>query len=63
MKINQQIKNNKSNLIYDNKHTFYKYNNIAKLASVSFKSKYSYLQQFCNDLKEFNKLDPKKENT
>ena len=51
MEINQQIKNNKPNLIYDNKHTFYKYNNIEKLASFSFKSKYSYLQQFCNDLK------------
>ena len=53
-------KYNKPDLIYDNKYAFCEYQNTDKFDSLSFKSKYSYLQERYNDLKEFNKLDLKK---
>ena len=37
---------NKSNLIYDSRHYFYRCNNIEKFASLHFKLKYSHLQVF-----------------
>ena len=53
---------NKSNLIYNSKYSFYKYYwDSKKSDSLSFKSKYSFLFEFFNDLNKFNNLIEKKE--
>ena len=55
---------NKSNLIYNSKYSFYKYyRDNEKSDNLSFKSKYSFLYEFLNDLNKFNKLKTIKEIT
>ena len=57
-------KYNKWNLIYDSKHSFYRYrNNKKKNANFSFKSKYSFLIEFYYGLEIFDRLDPQKRHT
>ena len=57
-------KYNKLDLIYDSKYRFYEcYRDIKKLDKLSFKSKYSFLFEFFNELNKFNKLKTKKEKT
>ena len=47
---------NKSNLIFNSKYSFYKYyRDSKKFDNLSFKSSYSFLYEFLNDLNEFNK--------
>ena len=55
-------KYNKSDLICNSKYSFYKYyRDNKKIDSFSFKSKYSFLFEFFDDLNEFNKLKTQKE--
>ena len=54
---------NKSNLIYDSNHSFYKYHNINKFDNLSFKSKHSLLVNVFNDLDKFSRVKTHKENT
>ena len=56
-------KYNKSNLIYDSNHSFYKYHNINKFDNLSFKSKHSLLVNVFNDLDKFSRVKTHKENT
>ena len=56
-------KYNKSDLIYNSKYIFYKYYRyVKKFDNLSFKSKYSFLFEFFNDLNKFNNLKTQKEN-
>ena len=48
-----------SNLIY-NKLSFYRYSDDTKFDSLSFKSKYSYLLSFYDDLQKLIKIKPAK---
>ena len=55
-------KHNKSNLIYGSSYNFFKYyRDIKKFGNLSFKSVYSYLISFFNNLNKFNKLKLQKE--
>ena len=56
-------KYNRSNLIYNNKYSFYKYYNNKKFNSLSLTSKYPILLSFYIDLNKFNNLNPQKEST
>ena len=54
-------KYNKSDLICDGNHNFYKYHDIKRFNSIPFKSKYSFLFEFYYDLETFGCLYPLKE--
>ena len=55
---------NKSNLIYNSKHSFYKYYcDSKKFDSLSLKSKYSFLLEFSKDLNKFKESKTKKQKT
>ena len=55
-------KYNKSNLIYNSNSSFFKYYcDLKNFYNPSFKSMYSLLISFFNDLDKFNKLKPQKE--
>ena len=57
-------KYSKSDLIYDANHSFYKYfGDNKKFDSLSFKSEYSFLVDFFNDLDKLNELKTQKEKT
>ena len=54
----------KSDLIYHSNYRFFKYyRDIKKFDNLSLKSKYSFLEEFSNDLNKFNKLKTLKERT
>ena len=53
---------NTSNLIYDNKYSFYPCYNTKDFNSLSPKSKYPFLLLFYSDLNKFNDLNPREEN-
>ena len=54
----------KKNQHLKNKYSFYKYYQASKkFDNLSFKSKYSFLAEFFNDLNKFNKLKTKRKNT
>ena len=53
-------KYNRSNLIYDNKHSFYEYYDIKKFNSHSLESNLPILASFDNDLNKYNTLKPQK---
>ena len=53
-------KYNRSNLIYNMKHSFWEYYNTKNFFSLSFTSKYPILLLFYSDLEKFNNLNPKK---
>ena len=56
-------KYSKSDLTYDANHSFYKYfRDNRTFNNFSFKSEYSFLVEFFNDLDELNKLKTQKEN-
>ena len=55
--IKKRKKYNKSNLIY-NKLSFYSYSDNKKFGSLSFKSKYSNLLSFYDDLQKLIKMKP-----
>ena len=53
-----------SDLIYNSNYSFYKnYRDSKKFDSLSFKSKYSFLPEFFNDLNKFNMPKTQKEKT
>ena len=52
---------NKSDLIYDSKHSFCKYHTIKKFYNLSLQPKYSFLVDFFNDLDKFSNLKTLKE--
>ena len=54
-------KYNKSDLIYNSKHSFYKYYDIKEFDKLSLESKDSFLAKFFNDLDKFSKLKILKE--
>ena len=57
-------KYNKSDLIYDTNHSFYKYCRDTKnFDSLSFRSEYSFLHRFLDDINKFSDLKPRNENT
>ena len=56
------LKNNRSNLIYDSKYSFYECYNI-NFNSLSLASKYKVLTSFYNERNKFYSLKPLKENT
>ena len=57
-------KYNKSNLIYVTNHSFYKYyRDTKKFVSLSFRSKYSFLSLFLDDINIFSDLKLRNENT
>ena len=49
--------------MHNSNPSFYKYHNINKNLITSFKSKYSLMAEFVNDLETIFRLDPKKEHT
>ena len=51
-------KHNRSNLVYDSKHSFFEYNNIKYFNRVYLEPKYPILVSFYNDLNELNNLNP-----
>ena len=58
---NQHLKYNKSDLIYNRKHSFYKYYDIKQFHKLCLQSKHSFLAKFFNDLHKFSKLKTQKE--
>ena len=57
-------KYSKSDLTYDANHSFYKYFRDNRIFNnLSFKSEYSFLVEFFNDLDKLNKLKTQKEKT
>ena len=52
-----------SNLVYDSKYSFWEYQNITNLNSLSLESKYPKLASFYNDLSKFHSLQPQKGRT
>ena len=65
-KINKKspLKNcSKSDLIYDTNHSFFKYYRDNKtFDNLPFKSKYSFLAKFSNDIDKFSDLKPQNKN-
>ena len=55
----EKKKYDKSNLIH-NRLNFYSYSDDEKINSLSFKSKYSYLLYFYDDLQKLIKMNPTK---
>ena len=55
-------KYNKSNLVYNTVHSFYKYYDISKFNKFSIKSKCFFLPDFINYLNRFSSLNPWNEN-
>ena len=55
-------KYNKSNLVYNTVHSFYKYYDISKFNKLSIKSKCFFLSDFINHLNRFSSLNPWNEN-
>ena len=56
-------KYSKSNLIYDANYSFYKYYcDTKKFDSLSFRSKYSFLSKFLDDINKFSDVKPRTEN-
>ena len=53
-------KHNKSNLIYNSNCCFHKYHYNEKFDNLSFKSRYSFLADFLNELDKFSRLKLKK---
>ena len=54
---------NKSDVIYKSKNSFYKYYRDTKdFDSLSFRSKYSFLAEFSDDIVEFGELKHRNEN-
>ena len=54
----------KKNQHLKSKYSFYKYyQDSKKFDNLSFKSKYSFLAEFFNDLNKFNKLKTRRKNT
>ena len=62
-KKNQQLKSNRSNLIYNSKYSFYQYHKIKVFNTLSLAPKYSFLFSFYNELNKFNSLKLLKETT
>ena len=56
-------KYNRSNLIYNSKHSFYECYNIKNFNSLSLTSKYPFLLSFYNDLNKLNNANLQKETT
>ena len=56
-------KYNRSNLIYNSKHSFYECYNIKNFNSLSLTSKYPFLLSFYNDLNKLNNTNLQKETT
>ena len=56
-------KYNRSNLIYNNKYSFYEYYNIKHFNSLSLPSIYPILLSFYSNLNKFNNLNPQKQST
>ena len=53
-------KYNKSDLIYDSNHSFYKYyHDSKKFDNLCFKPKYSFLAEFLNDIDKFSDIIPR----
>ena len=61
--IQNQHQNNKSNLIYDANHSFYKYRDIKKIHKLPPEGKCSFLASLLNGLDKVSKLKPQKEET
>ena len=61
--IQNQHQNNKSNLIYDANHSFYKYQDLKKIHKLSPKAKCFFLANLLNGLDKVSKLQPQKEET
>ena len=57
----EKPKYNRSDLIYDNKYSFYECYNIKNFNSLSFESKYPILVLFYNELNKFISLNPQKD--
>ena len=49
---------NRSDLIYNEKYSFYKYHDIRKFNELYFQSKYAFLVSFYQDLKKPKNLEP-----
>ena len=56
-------KYNRSNLIYNSKHSFYECYNIKNFNSLPLTSKYPFLLSFYNDLNKLNNANLQKETT
>ena len=56
-------KYNKSDLIHDSEHGFYKYREIKKFGGHSFEVKYSFLANFVIYLDKFSRVKAQKEKT